>query len=342
MKKGKELQKKKLTVLCLAGYMIAALVGCGSADMYTSNTVADSAAPEAEHYYATEDVGGSYLMNDVAAEEYAVESGGTETAVNDSAANVQSDRKLIRTVDLSVETKEFDLVLSTLEQQVNALGGYIENMDTYNGSNYSYYRSTRNASMTIRIPKDKMNGFLETISGICNVVRRSENVEDVTLAYVDLESHKNALSIEQTRLLALLEKAESLEDILIIEQRLSEVRYELESMESQLRTYDNKVDYGTVYLYVDEVEELTPVEEETTWERMLNGFKESIQDIVDGFVEFGIWFVVHIPYLVIWAIIIVIVVVVIKKFRKKRRDRKTLKQAQKTVPTAEGQNPSDN
>mgnify|MGYP002226154573 CR=1 FL=1 len=85
----------------------------------------------------------------------------------------------------------------------------------------------------------------------------------MTLTYVDLQSHRDALQTEQERLLQLLEQAESIEDIITIEQRLSDVRYQLESMESQLRSYDNQVDYSTVYLYIDEVEVYTPVEEET-------------------------------------------------------------------------------
>jgi hypothetical protein len=225
-------------------------------------------------------------------------------------------------VDLNVETKEFDLVMATLENQVRELDGYIENMETYNGSTYSGYRSSRNASLTVRIPKDRLDGFLSTISEISNVVRRSENVVDVTLEYVDIESRKTSLETEQERLLELVAKAENLEDVITIEQRLSDVRYQLESMESQLRTFDNKVDYSTVYLYINEVKELTPVEEETIWERIVGGFMDSVRDIADGFMELCIWFVVHIPYLAIWAVVVVAVVIVIRKSIKKRRARK--------------------
>lgn len=335
MRRSSEKQMKKLTVLCLAGCMIATLTGCGSSSKFADNAMADEAAPMES--YSTMEMGGSYLTEEAVVEEAAAESVEASVDVDDNAANVQSDRKLIKTVDMNVETKEFDLVMSTLEEQINALGGYIENMETYNGSSYSYYRSSRNANLTIRIPKDKLNGFLETVSEISNVVRRSENVEDVTLAYVDLESHRNALRTEQTRLLELLEKAESIEDIITIEKRLSNVRYELESMESQLRTYDNKVDYSTIYLYIDEVKELTPVVEETTWERIVNGFKESLRDIGDGMKEFGIWFVVHIPYMVVWGIIVVVAVVVIKKLHRRRRNRKVAKVTQ----AADAQNSSE-
>ena len=220
---------------------------------------------------------------------------------------------------MDVETREYDKLLSAVENKVTELGGYIESLDAYNGSTYYSYRSTRNANLTIRIPKDRLEEFQNTVSELGNVTSRSENVQDVTLTYVDLQSHRDALRTEQERLLQLLEQAESVEDIITIEQRLSDVRYQLESMESQLRSYDNRVDYSTVYLYIDEVEVYTPVEEETVWERISTGFVDSLKNIGEGLKEAAIWFVIHIPYLVIWAIVIAIIILILKKIKKRTK-----------------------
>ena len=241
------------------------------------------------------------------------------TGRSESGTEVQDPlegRKLIKTVDMNVETKEFDVMLETLETRVSQLGGYIENLDTNNGSMYSSYRSNRYASMTIRVPQKQLNTFMDEVGTISNVVYRSESVSDVTLSYVDLESHKEALQTEYDRLLELVAEAQELEDILTIEERLTNVRYQLESMESQLRTYDNKINYSTIYLSINEVKELTPVEEETTGQRITNGFMESLQSIADGFVEFAIWFVVNIPYFILWIVIIVVIILVIKGLKK--------------------------
>ncbi len=315
---------KKITVWLLIGCMMLTMSGCGGSSKYAADTMATGSAP-AENNMATQDVGGGYYTESAVVEEPEAEWDSEESISEEmtgQTTNVLSNRKLIKTVDLHVETKEFDKVMVTLEEQVTAMGGYIENMETYNGSTYSGYRNSRDASLTIRIPKDKLETFLGTISDISNVIRRSENVDDVTLAYVDIESRRNALKTEQERLLELLAIAENVDEIILIEDRLSDVRYQLESMESQLRTYDNKVDYSTVYLSVEEVRELTPVVEETVWQRITGGFTESLKDIGNGFVELTIWFVVHIPYLVIWAVVIVVTVIIVKAFRKKRRARK--------------------
>ena len=244
--------------------MLLVFAGCGAAS--NSGSAADSAPQEAAVAMNTMsyDRSAGLAQESVAAEAPETEMAGAEAASGTGSVQVQeaqSQRKLIKTVEMDIETKEFDNVLSALESEVAALGGYIENSNTYNGSSYSSHRETRWADMTVRIPEEELDSFLNTVSDISNVTRRSDNVEDVTLAYVDLESHRDALRTEQTRLLELLEQAETIEDIITIESRLSEVRYQLESMESQLRTYDNKIDYSTVYLNISEVEVFTPVSE---------------------------------------------------------------------------------
>ena len=101
-------------------------------------------------------------------------------------------------------------------------------------------------------------------------------------------------------------------------------------MESQLRTYDNKISYSTVYLDIEEVRELTPVVEETVWQRISGGFVKSIQSVADGFVEFVIWLLVNSPFLVIWTVVITLVVLLLRFGRKKRVACKAVKKKKKS------------
>ena len=320
---------KKATFLLAGVFLLGSLAGCGSSasndSMKKALQVNSEPAMAVERSYES---GGWSEMADTEAyaEEYEMKadagSGSTVGQMSENASN--SKRKLIKNVWMDVETQEYEALMASVESRVKELGGYIQNMESYNGSNYSG-RTTRTANMTIRIPQARLDEFVGTVSDMANVIRRTENVNDVTLTYVDMKSHKESLEVEQKRLLELLERAEILEDIITLENRLTNVRYQIESMESQLRTYDDQVDYSTVYLNMQEVKVYTPVEEkeETAWERMVNGFKDSLSDIKDGFVEFGVWFVVHIPYLVIWAVVITVAVLIIRKFiKRKKTDKK--------------------
>ena len=337
------MKKKRLFAGLLIVSTILTLSGCGAAMSDKMTEAYDTAINSTGAMKPSMDM--EYVEMDAVMEESAeyagagMDSGNTAIktqgeSVKESAAT--SDRKLIKTVDMNVETQEFDKLVACVEQQVKTLGGYIENMELYNGrSYYSYRNSARNANVIIRIPQAKLDAFLGEISGISNVISRSESVKDITLTYVDLDSHKKALIAEQDRLLELMERAETIDELITIESRLSDLRYQIQSMESQLRTYDNKVDYSTINLYINEVEVFTPVEEETTWERISSGFVENIKSIKDGFVEFFIWFTVSVPYLLIWAVIIIVAVLVLKRIiRKKRKKREAAAQTQYGVPYA--------
>lgn len=257
------------------------------------------------------------------AEDYYVEAPGqmenglTQESGSGSASILPENRKLIKTVRMEAETEELDLLLSQLDEKIAALGGYVETREVYNGSSYSQ-RRYRNADLSIRIPADQVDNFVEHVSGVSNIVSSNESVEDVTLEYVDTESRVKALETEQERLLSLLEQAQSLEEILQIEARLSEVRYELESYASQLRTLENQVSYATIHLYISEVQEYTPVEEETVWDRITGGFVDSLQNIGEGATELLIWVLAKSPYLLIWGVLAGAVIVIIRRKRKPR------------------------
>ena len=326
-KKAKLVRKmpKRFVAAGLSAALMLGLAACGAGNKNSSGMT--MAAQENGMYSSGASMDYGYME---AAEAYMPEESLMDGASGSGTGSSQKvdnsayfdERKLIKTVELQVETKEFDAMLASVEEQVEMLGGYIESMNTYNGSRYSNREYNRTSSLTVRIPRQQLTGFVNAVSEAGNVINRSENVEDVTLSYVDMESRRNSLKTEQERLQELLEVAESLEDILVIEDRLSTVRYQLESMEAQLRTYDNKVDFSTVYMSIQEVKELTPVEEETTWERIANGFTDSLMNVKDGLVDFFVWFVVSLPYLAVWAVVIFVIVAIIKLIIRRSRRKK--------------------
>ncbi|MCM1135915.1 MAG: DUF4349 domain-containing protein [Clostridium sp.] len=245
-----------------------------------------------------------------------------EEGISAQTPEVQDNsRKLIRNVNLEAETETFDDLINTIWDKTEKLGGYIEDSYTYNGSSY-YGQSSRNANLTIRIPANQLDSFLSSVAEVSNIISRNESVTDVTLQYVDMESHKKVLLAEQERLMELLGKAETVEDIISLESRLSEVRYQIESMEAQLRTLDNQVSYSTVYLSINEVKKLTPVKEQTAWEKISTGFVNSLYGVGNEIENFVINLIIDLPYLVAWAVVIIAVVLIVRaivRYRRKKR-----------------------
>ena len=248
--------------------------------------------------------------------------------LTDSSESTQTalptDRKLITTVHMEAETEDLDAMLAHVNAKITDLNGYMESQEINNGSAYSKYRH-RSSSMTIRIPAENLSQFVDMVSENCNIISNYRTSEDVTLQYVSLESRIEALEIEQERLLALLEQADNMEDLLTIESRLTDVRYELEQIHSQMLVMKNRINYSTIHLYLSEVVEYTEVEEEpeTFFQRIGRGFTRSVKGVWNGIVEFVIFLVSALPYIVLFGAIAVVVILIIRKCRKKHTRKHT-------------------
>lgn len=242
----------------------------------------------------------------------------------DNMTQKTTERKLIRTVNMDVETLEFDSFVQFVGQRVKEYDGYVES-SSINGNRY-YYDNNRYANLTIRVPEAKLDSFLELIGESATATYKSERAEDITLQYVDTQSRIKTLQVEQEKLFELLEKADTLDAIIMLENRLSEVRYQLENYAARLRVYDNQVNYSTLHLSISEVKRITAAKEETFSEKLKNGFMDSIYEIEDSFLNLVIWFVSNCLYLLFWAVVFVVAVFVIRKKMHKRKLVKQLKE----------------
>ena len=311
--------KKKVLACVLSGILAVSIFGCGSKSMMaTESAVADSAAYDDMAYDS------GYDTTESASAEEA--GSGAVTSENGIEEVQETDRKLIRNVNLSLQTKEFDTVLDNMSQKVKDLGGYIQDSSVWGSS--SDYSSSRSASYTLRIPSDKLDEFIDVVETLGNVTYKNESVDDVTLRYVDVDSHKKALETEQERLLALLEKAENVEDIITIENRLSDVRYELENYESQIRLLDNQIDYSTVYVDISEVSRVTDTGKQGFFEEVASRFSDSVYVVLMGLRGFAIGILGSLPILVVWGVILAVVVILLRKFvfKKSKKNKKNTDQ----------------
>lgn len=296
----------KKTVL-IAG-MILSLVagGCGSA-----GKASESYAPA---YSASSSFSG---MSDDSSMKVS-----NEMDVTDAGETVNlTHEKLIRTINMRLQTMEFDRFLEFINGRIAEFGGYIGN-SRING-NAMNSTSLRSASLTIRVPQSRVDEFLSGLDEKAKIVTRIENTENVTLSYADTESRLKSLQIEQERFMELLSKAEDMDSIIAIESHLTDLRYQIESYASQLRVLDDRVDYATVTMDINEVKRVTEVEEkDTVLVRMKYGFLDSCYDIKEGALEFLVWFTTNILYLCIWGGIIYLAFRIVRKVIKKRKARR--------------------
>ena len=310
-------------VLCLI-LALACTVGCASksADSYGNNYRADSYYG-VEHSYEAEAPAEAGFSTNI-----------RKTSASDANAALQN-RKIIRNADLSVQTLAFDTFIEKLNDLVSSFGGFIES-SSISGRTLRNSTQLRNAYFTIRVPADQLDAFLDSVSGLGNVTSKNTSLRDVTTNYVDSEKHLEALRTEQKALLEILAKAETVEDIITVQDRLAEVGYEIESYESILRTYDDQVDLSTVTLNLYEVEHETVVEPETFWQEVTRRFNNSLENVGDGFRDFSAWLLGNAPEIIVFlvfnGVIVLIVVLSVRggiKRRRKRREKKLAEAAAK-------------
>lgn len=315
-------KRKALNIIILAMLLCVSLTACGSSTETSYDSMMESNKGMSTN-------GGGDLYYD---DEYGAEEEWNDGAGDSQGESVSSNRKLIKTVQLTAETYEFDELIATVEQKVSSLGGYMEN-----ASIHTRYDDLKYGDFVIRIPVNKLDKFVTEFAEISNITDKDTSQKDVTLSYVDLESHKAALEAEEKSLLNLLENAASIEDIIALQSRLTDVRYQIESMESQLRTMDNLIEYATIDLYISEVETYTPIEEPGMGERISTGFKNSIDEVVEGFKNLIVFIVVNSPFFVILAVVVLVLALIIRwivKFAIKKveanEEKKILEQKART------------
>lgn len=232
---------------------------------------------------------------------------------SDMGGSIEPD-KIITTVYLGAETTEFDKSLESLYSLIQQAGGYLASSNIYYGS---YYEGSqyRNGDFSIRIPRDKVNQFRTQLPEIGNITSESTSKEDVTRYYRDTEARLNVLTIKEERLLSLLEKAEKIEDIIALENQLSEVIYEKENLKATLINLDDRIDYSTFNISLREVAKVTTTEtvETTFMDRVRNAFDNSLYQFVRSSENFVIFLIYNGPLLIILLVLFVVIIVVIKR-----------------------------
>lgn len=352
--------RRIMGIACAALMSVVFITGCsasGKSDV-AANTAAQYSKSEAMDMSYEGDFGYAAYDDYFAPAATEVYKNGVNTSkatsagpVTQSSADVQFDaagRKLIKRVNLSMQTLAFDNAVEQLEKQAAALGGYIQSSSISNGGGYyiadirdGYLRSLRNAYYTVRIPSQWLNAFTDAMGAVGTVTDKSLETEDVTLEYVDNEARAESLKIQQERLLALLEKADNITDIIELEARLSDVIYQLERKESVLRNYDNLVEFSTIYVSIAEVERITYEEpaRQTIGQRISSGLSNTWYDIAQGFENFVVWFTVNIPYIIFWAAVIAAVaVIVVRKVKKHMASSKAMRVAKKAAEEQKSDN----
>jgi len=196
----------------------------------------------------------------------------------------RQEPKVIRSATRSLESTAYDADLTTLTDLVAEYDAYFESRNE-SGRALSLDGQGRNLHAVIRVPTSSLDSFLASLVAVGTTVQRTDSAEDISERYYDSASRLESQRAQLKRLQEMYASAETVEELLSIEARISEVQYEIDSLESSLAHWDSQISYSTVHVYLSEVAEANRfVTMETTLsDRISKAFKNSINWLVGFF-----------------------------------------------------------
>ena len=169
---------------------------------------------------------------------------GSDDSRDTSSLQQQSGRQLIVEAWVSLEVGEIDGVVRQVEAIAGQRGGWVESADIVGEAGY------RTANINVRVPADRFDDAMQTLRGLGRVTDEGVSSTDVTDRLIDNEARMEAWKVQEERLIVLLENAATVEDVIDIERRISEVRADIESVAATQRNLENRVAASLIRIHL--------------------------------------------------------------------------------------------
>ncbi len=342
--------KRKWTKLIpMLALTASLLTGCGGASDGSKSMMTADTAASAESTASSMDYNGFASNNYAMAEEEIAMEDGYDVTKNQEQSKTQSpdnmtllEEKLVYHCNLEIETLDYAATMTSVKETISKYGGIIQSESESDSGYEWYYENYRKTSGTmhnyleVRIPSKDYNNFLSELDGVGKVISKSTSVDNISQQYYDTTAQIEALQIQEKNLLAMLEKCETIEDMITVEQRLSEVQYELNNLQTTRRYMDMDVAYSYVNIGITEVMEYRQDSEPVRRNTFVDRLKNTIVSTGRGFLSFleGLLFLIirMAPYLIILVVIALLFPgEKISLFMEKRRSKKAAENAQRVL-----------
>lgn len=312
--------KKKFIIAWLL--VILLLAGCGGnkpesamksavySDSYTNDMAYEEMAATMPEPAMAEGMAADGMYNDAGA--------GAADGVTQQTAPEYGGRKIIRTLSIDRLTGNFDNALPKVMQDVQTAGGFVQSSNVYGTKPEVAGDDGRHAYITLRIPADVVDAFINTASGYGEVQSQSEDTQDITDGYFDIETRLSVSRTTLDRLKSILVKTNNLSDIIALEQEIARVTTEIEQLTTNLRRYDGMIAYATVNISLQEEGlRVGPAAKTPFGQRVSDGFNETLSAVRNAVEDVAVYMLSRSPVLIPLAAIVAVILILDRK-RPKR------------------------
>ncbi|MCS7252497.1 MAG: DUF4349 domain-containing protein [Armatimonadota bacterium] len=154
--------------------------------------------------------------------------------------------KLIWTASISLQVRDVPKMVNEIRQIAISLKGYVSSVSQYQEGDHW------GANIVMRVPSERYNEALQRLHKVGEVVSFTEEVEDVTEEFIDIEARLRNLKRSEEHLLELLKRSGKVSELLSVERELANRRSEIERLEGRLRYLTQRVAFSTINVTLTE------------------------------------------------------------------------------------------
>jgi hypothetical protein len=285
------------------------------------------AAPSSAAYKSMAGGAMSNVMYDSSARTYAA----METADMEEAVDYAQDtndaaqmEKIIRSASFNVKTADYDADLQKIQDLAADMGGRVEYLTT---SGDAAGGQTRSASLTLRIPAQRLDEFLTGAQGVGTITGMTQQMEDVSDSYYDTQTRLKTQQEKLARLQEMMASAQDVSDLIEIESAIADAQYYIDRYTGTLKAYDSKVDFSTVHVTVRETR-VTETKEVSLGERIVTGIGDSFREFGWFLEDMVIFLAAALPWIITLAaaVIVAVLIIRVRKNRKNKKEKKVSEQ----------------
>ncbi|MCR5484728.1 MAG: DUF4349 domain-containing protein [Clostridiales bacterium] len=330
-KKAGRKRKKIIAVICCCCLVVFTALPIAISGL---TAVKYDVAPATASYTATKNTSYEY---DYARSEQKAGYGFTEDIAADGAMydakssesetkTATSGEKLVYRCSMRLETLKYAETVKAVRANLKKYGGFVQYEEEINNDNVWYYtdgsagKGLMTLMFTARVPTENYEAFISSVEGSGKVMSKESSVDNISKQYHDKEAVISSLEQQEKRLQEMMSKAKTIEEMISVEKRLTEVQTELNRYRTELASMDTDVEYSTVDLNISEVREYSPLDNDEInggfVSRLINTVKRSWRVFRGGMESFIFALVYIIPFAALIAVIVVVTVVIVKKKRR--------------------------
>ena len=243
-----------------------------------------------------------------------------EENIAEDSAETEEARKIVKTYHLTLETKKFAEDCAFIASEAEKSSGYIASSSVSGNSLSNSAASSRSARYTVRIPSKSADSYVALISQRCNVISSSLTTEDITESYYGVRAQIESLVIQENNLLAMLEKTTNLNDMIVLGDKLSDIRAQINELNYKLQNMDKSADYSYIYISLKEVMEYQS-SEKSYWQELGETIVDSAKNFMNVLGKLLILFIWIFPFVAVISMVTIVIIVATNRSKRKKNKK---------------------